>query len=451
MKLTIDRQKFVGALEQVSHGVAKASTLPALSYVLMEAERVEGEAGSVRFSTTNLDLVVRVTVAADVEVAGAAAVPHSIVADVVKAVEKGSEEIVLEWSEADYMLRITFANDNGQAQVKGIDPLEFPMLPPMPQPKSGIEMATADLAALLERTTFCAATDLARPVLTGILLTLNRESLQLEGASTDGFRLSVMSTPVRTVPDLGALPPVSLKDVPNLRITDKVKASLAEAGIKTAEDVVAAGAEKLKELDGLGEKTAAALVGACEQLKARRIDDRMIAPAASLNVLLKLVKVMPETVIVHMGDRFILDAGNVQLFTSAIEGNFPDFHPVLPRTHKTSIRVLREAFTTALKLVEAMAKHGGRAATLDVKVAEGVIILRGESSDTGASQRRLSVMAEGDDMHMMISTAFLKEVFSVADGDWLRIQLNQPNEPMDVRLVENEGFRHIVMPMSQGK
>lgn len=451
MKLTIDRQKFVGAMDHVAHGVAKASTLPALSYVLMEAERGEGEAGSIRFSTTNLDLVVRVQVAADVEVAGAAAVPFSIVADVVEAVEKGSDKIALEWNEADYMLHLTFANDNGQAQVKGIDPLEFPMLPQMPQPKSGIEIETADLAVLLERTTFCAATDLQRPVLTGILLTLNREKLQLEGASTDGYRLSVMSTPVRTVPDVGALPPVSLKDVPNLKITDKVKASLAEAGIQTVEDVLATGAEKLQELDGLGEKTAAALLGACEQLKARRIDDRMIAPAASLKVLLKLVKAMPETVIVHMGDRFILDAGNVQLFTSAIEGNFPDYHPVLPRTHKTSIRVLREAFLTALKLVEAMAKHGGKSATLDVKVAEGVVVLRGESSDSGTSQRRLSVMAEGDDTHMLISTAFLKNVFDVADGDWLRIQLTKPNEPMDVQLVESDGFRHVIMPMSQGK
>ena len=91
MKLTIDRQQFVNALDYVGHGVSKASTLPALSYVLLEAERAEDGAGSVRFSTTNLDLVIRLSVAAGVENSGAAAVPFTVVSDVVKAVERGSD------------------------------------------------------------------------------------------------------------------------------------------------------------------------------------------------------------------------------------------------------------------------------------------------------------------------------------------------------------------------
>jgi len=70
---------------------------------------------------------------------------------------------------------------------------------PVPDTANGIQINVADFKEMIQQVAFAASNDDARPILTGVLITVNGEKLIL--AAADGFRLSVrnaiLSSPVR--------------------------------------------------------------------------------------------------------------------------------------------------------------------------------------------------------------------------------------------------------------
>jgi DNA polymerase-3 subunit beta len=72
--------------------------------------------------------------------------------------------------------------------IKCIDSQEFPPMP-VPDMNDGVTFNVADLREMIKQVVFAASTDEARPVLTGVLLTV--EGNQVTMAAADGFRLSV--------------------------------------------------------------------------------------------------------------------------------------------------------------------------------------------------------------------------------------------------------------------
>ena len=69
---------------------------------------------------------------------------------------------------------------------------------PSPDMETGIEVNVSDFKEMIKQVVFAASHDEARPILTGVLLTVEDNTMTL--AAADGFRLSVrtakLSTPV---------------------------------------------------------------------------------------------------------------------------------------------------------------------------------------------------------------------------------------------------------------
>src|SRR3989304_1861878 len=74
------------------------------------------------------------------------------------------------------------------ANLKGIDAQEFPMLP-LADLDNSLQLNVDNFREMINHVIFAAATDEARPILTGVLARI--DSGQVTLAAADGFRLSV--------------------------------------------------------------------------------------------------------------------------------------------------------------------------------------------------------------------------------------------------------------------
>src|SRR6187200_1777567 len=86
MKFSISKEAFLNALQQVQHVVSTRTTLPILSNVLIKA----GKDGLL-FATTDLDVGISGSVAADVKDGGATTLPARRLATIVR--ELPSEDV----------------------------------------------------------------------------------------------------------------------------------------------------------------------------------------------------------------------------------------------------------------------------------------------------------------------------------------------------------------------
>ncbi len=278
MKLSCLQENLAKGLNIVGRAVSTRSTLPVLGNVLLATDN-----GRLKLSATNLEIVITCWIGAKVEEEGAITIPARTFNDLVGALPQ--DQVDLELNEQTQTLHI--ACQRTQANVKGIDAQEFPLVPE-PDRNNRIRVETDVFKQMINQVAFAAATDDTRPMLTGVSTTF--EGSQIMMAATDGFRLSVRSAHI-------------------------------PGHVETA-NTVTIPARALAEL-------------------ARIASDDTNAVYISL----------PEG-----RNQIIFDMENVVLVSQLIDGNFPDYTPIIPKGHRTRTIMNTAEFRKACKTAEIFAR-----------------------------------------------------------------------------------------------
>ncbi len=179
MKLSVMQENLARGLSVVSRAVSSRSTLPVLANVLLRTE----DAG-LKLTATNLEIGITYWVPGKIDTDGATTVPARLLTDLVGSLPS-AERVDLELQGADTLhLRCgRFAT-----HVKGIDAEEFPAIQTAGE-RPTTRVSQKVLRKALDETTFAAASDEARPILTGVLARFEGSRLTL--AAADNYRIAV--------------------------------------------------------------------------------------------------------------------------------------------------------------------------------------------------------------------------------------------------------------------
>jgi DNA polymerase-3 subunit beta len=179
MKVSVLQENLAYGLSVVSRAVSPRSTLPVLANVLVTTDE-----GRLRLSATNLEMGITCWIGAKITEEGSTTVPARTFADLVNTLPDGQVDMELEVRTQTLNVRSGTSNTD----IKCIDAQEFPPIT-APDLDGGVAFEVADLKEMIHQVVFAASTDDARPVLTGVLMTVEDKLVTL--AAADGFRLSV--------------------------------------------------------------------------------------------------------------------------------------------------------------------------------------------------------------------------------------------------------------------
>jgi len=181
MNLTVKAKQLSAALASVGKSVATRPTLPVLSHILLQADQ---DSQTLVLAGTDLEQFVVRRVICDVQENGSLTVPARLLTDLVKTFQD-SETVTLTVSGETLKVQC----GKSEADVRGIDANEYPMLPAV---MTGGEMvgrfSPDSLAVRLSQVTFAAASDESRPILTGVYVQAVEGVLSF--VTADGFRLA---------------------------------------------------------------------------------------------------------------------------------------------------------------------------------------------------------------------------------------------------------------------
>jgi len=188
MKLTIERAALLKALGHVQSVVERRNTIPILSNVLLTATN-----GQVAFSATDLDMEITDASPAQVEATGQITAPAHTLYEIVRKLPEG----------ADVSLNYTGEDPRLQVQA-GRSKFNLPVLPAGDFPvmsseglSGPIEIDTADLIRLIDKTRFAISTEETRYYLNGLYLHVVVEDgvQKLRAVATDSRRLALAEMP----------------------------------------------------------------------------------------------------------------------------------------------------------------------------------------------------------------------------------------------------------------
>lgn len=180
MKITCKQTDLNRGLSIVSHAVSPRSTLPILANILLTTEN-----GCLKLSATNLELGISHSIDADILEEGTTTVPAKTFIDLVNSLRQGEVTLTIEEESFD----INIKSPGSNANIKGMDPAEYPLLPTVEGSESPISFDAAVLKEIIAQSAIAAAADDSRPVLIGIHV----ESLdgnEVAFSAADAFRLT---------------------------------------------------------------------------------------------------------------------------------------------------------------------------------------------------------------------------------------------------------------------
>jgi DNA polymerase-3 subunit beta len=368
VKLSVMQENLSRGLQVVSRAVSARSTLPVLNNVLLRTED-----GGLKLTATNLEIGITYWVPGKIETAGAMTVPARLLTDIVNGLP-ANERVDLE-QQAQETLHITAGRF--ETHVKGIDAEEFPAIPSAGErPTTRIPQNV--LRRALEEVTFAAATDEARPILTGVLARF--EGNQLTLAAADNYRIAVKTIPV---------------------------------------------------LDAVEETS-------------------VVVPARSLH---ELSRVLADTddpidlVLSPSRNQILFHLEGIDLVSRLIDGQFPNYQQVIPKSYTTRATVDRDQLLKAVRLASLIASSSANIVKLHVgKDAEtGVTV--SAAADVGDNKSDVEAQVEGDGTTIAFNARYLIDVLANVATDQFSIELNGPLSPGVFRPVEDGQYVHVVMPV----
>ena len=176
VKLSVMQENLARGLSVVSRAVSSRSTLPVLANVLLKTE----DAG-LKLTATNLEIGITYWVPGKIDTDGATTVPAKLLTDLINSLPSG-DRVDLELG-AGESLHIRCGRF--ETHVKGIDADEFPAIQTAGE-RPTTRIAQNVLRRALAETAFAAASDEARPILTGVLAKFEGDQLTL--AAADNYR-----------------------------------------------------------------------------------------------------------------------------------------------------------------------------------------------------------------------------------------------------------------------
>lgn len=234
MKLSIERAALLRSLNHVQSVVERRNTIPILANVLMKAED-----GMLSLATTDMDLEINESVAANVSTPGSTTAPAHTLHDIVRKLPDGSE-VELELNAEG--TQMTVKAGRSQFKLSCLPTADFPEIGAGDLPTE-LAIPAADLRALIDRTKFAMSTEETRYYLNGIYLheAENEGVKVLRAVATDGHRLAQFEMPL---PEGAASMPgviIPRKAIGELRklvdeAADAIQITLSESKIRFAFD-----------------------------------------------------------------------------------------------------------------------------------------------------------------------------------------------------------------------
>lgn len=153
-----------------------------------------------------------------------------------------------------------------------------------------------------------------------------------------------------------------------------------------------------------------------------------------------------ETDLALHGATAVLKKGTTELSMRLVEGDFPDYHQVIPKEKKNFVSFPREEFLSAVRRLLVLTTERARGVKLQIEKQKMTVSVN--TPDLGEGTEELEVENNGGDLTIGFNGRYLTEVLNVLD-EGLKINLFLKDEvsPGLLQAEEDPDFSYIIMPM----
>ncbi len=179
----------------------------------------------------------------------------------------------------------------------------------------------------------------------------------------------------------------------------------------------------------------------------------MVVPARMLSEVLKVAseeKDAKELQVIKSPDgQLAITLGDTQIMTRVIEGEYPPFAKIIPKTHTTRALVDMPAFTRAVRSAAIFARDSAN--IIRMKLEGQKITISANAPQVGENQVVLDAKIDGEGGEIAFNSRFLVELLANTSYEEMLFEMTGSLNPGVFKPVKDTSFLHIIMPVRVGE
>ncbi len=176
---------------------------------------------------------------------------------------------------------------------------------------------------------------------------------------------------------------------------------------------------------------------------------KIIVPSRTMSEISRIVAIVnPNKLKIYLSDNQIsFSFADTQIVSRLIEGNYPDYQQIIPKTSTTKVKISVKEFANALKMASFFARESANniklAITKDKKAQISAI-----SPQVGDSVSEIMVESfEGENIEIAFNSKFVLDTISAVNEQYIFIEANGNSKPAVIKPFKEKQYLYIIMPL----
>lgn len=177
------------------------------------------------------------------------------------------------------------------------------------------------------------------------------------------------------------------------------------------------------------------------------LENGVILPRKGLAELKRLVDEddADEIELAFEGNSGLARKGGVTLVMRLIEGNFPNYSQVLPKSISLTLTLEIDAIVQALRRVALLSSERSRAVRLDI--SDGQLAISSSNPDLGDAREELDIDYSGEALSVGFNARYLLDALQACRAKEVRFGLQDQLSPAQLIPTDDDDTLAVVMPM----
>ena len=178
----------------------------------------------------------------------------------------------------------------------------------------------------------------------------------------------------------------------------------------------------------------------------------VIIPARSLQEVQRIIDDSEDPVEIFItpnGSQVIFHTQEADLVSRVIEGQFPNYRQVIP-TGKAATRIIvqREELLQATRLASLFARDSANMLRFQVDPSgQPPLVISANAAEVGDNTAKVDATVDGQSTTIAFNSRFISDALSSVAAPEIALELGGPLAPGVIKIVGDDSYLHVVMPL----
>ncbi|HNP79537.1 MAG TPA: DNA polymerase III subunit beta [Candidatus Pacearchaeota archaeon] len=177
-----------------------------------------------------------------------------------------------------------------------------------------------------------------------------------------------------------------------------------------------------------------------------------IVPQRAVKELINILNEEEKPIRIYLSESQVLfetflptiDHPEINLISRQIEGEYPAYQEIIPKTGKTKITVNKEEF---LKQIKTAGIFGGRTNEIILKVSSKEIEISSQDAEIGEANLKLPSKTQGEEIKVSFNWKFLADGLANIKSSEILFEFQGDDGPSVIRPIGDNSYLYVVMPI----